>query len=561
MSDSRFGSPNESSQLSACRIASDPDSPDFQEALRRKNLFFQVASKLLARLQDSITAYEAFHSEETSTTMLKPPSGCPTEVNSLQTRHGRTPSKTFVGKILHRAAARLEELPSPLEIRLEPKKEKTLDKASEKYVKKFRLPRHETLLKECEAAWQPEADNPLEGRLYIGEMFVCFFGNGFAFHTKAVVPLSQVASWEVSNSRLVLGMKPEESSEGQYVFLLKGKQTEDQVRTILGNHATNQKLLKQRPVTLKRKESWVLKHHIDPVASEAFNLQDCILLLDCSRRYVYKAGEVIVAANSRHEQPGMWKIASGRVKVVSKDGQVTAVLGKNSFFGEISFFFPEVSMNASIIALDEVVEVFFLEGAKLYTHFALYPNFGARFYKYIATIAAHRFERFNRMFLSQFSDQPYCQDTAQLQFVPGHEQEEEFMVLLTNQAIKFASSQGEVGKVNLAEIMSISQDGDSSITVQTRSDLNLCLRYQSNVSNWFATIDSACFSSYEIKLIQPSEKRELLKKLYRTKEDCEMRYTSHTGEAIELWLYNPLRGTIISLAVDRHVQFTWDGVR
>lgn len=66
MSDSRFGSPNESSQLSACRIASDPDSPDFQEALRRKNLFFQVASKLLARLQDSITAYEAFHSEETT---------------------------------------------------------------------------------------------------------------------------------------------------------------------------------------------------------------------------------------------------------------------------------------------------------------------------------------------------------------------------------------------------------------------------------------------------------------------------------------------------------------
>jgi len=552
------------------RVASDPSSASFQDALRRQKLFFHIAAALLFRLQESIHSYEPARAPGTNQTTA-PSKSAGSELKVPRPTHRRTPSKTFVGKMLQRAAAktRLEETVTPAPISRGNKG----DKQSEKYVKKFRLPKTEKLLKECEATWlAPEDSSPMEGRLYIGESFVCFLGNGFAFHTKLVTPLAQVASWTVAHRRLVLKLHPpgpdapHHHAHGaeKYIYMVKDEQLEGQVREIFSNRKTNEDLLANRPASLQRKESWVLKHHIDPVASESFNLQDCILLLDCSQRRVYKAGETIIQPGERQATKGMWKIASGRVKIEGRDGQVIAVLGKNAFFGEISFFFPRVAATASIVALDEVVEVFFLQGSKLDSYFRTYPNFGARFFKYISTIAAHRFERFNRLFLSEYSAYIYQQAVGRVIF-EGPDQPpstpEEVMIQLNNQQIKFSTAQGLAGKIALVEVLKL-ELGDTTVTIKTRSGFRIVLTFEDDKAarHWYVAIDSACFSSYELKVVSADDKYNLLSQLFRGTEDVEIRHCTFAGEAIEQWLYNPVRGSVISLAIDRHVQYTWDGV-
>ena len=434
-------------------------------------------------------------------------------------------------------------------------KQKTkLDKSSEKFVKKFKLPKSEKLLKEFDVAWLPqEADStPLEGKLFIGETFICFLGNGFAFQTKTVTSLAEVSRWSVSCGRLCLRV-----DGNRYIYVIQHEEDIEKVDEILSNYGTNRALLES---SMSRKESWVLKQSVDPVAAEAFNLQDCILLLDCSERRVFKQNDVIINPEDKTNNLGMWKIASGRVKLVKND-TVISVLGKNSFFGEIGFFFPKVSATASIIALDEVVEVFYIEGEKLMEHIKQYPNFGARFYKYIATIAAHRFNRFHHMFLSQFADYIYRQDPAVIIINSGNEsQTEDLLLQLNKHDIKFSTSQGDLGRVSLADIVHIDISNHDNITITTNYETILTIMLSEIIRNqWILGIDTACFLSYDTPHLDYKTKKELLMKTYKSSEDCEIQFFSAAGTLEEQWFYNPLRGVAISLAINRDAQCNWNG--
>lgn len=263
----------------------------------------------------------------------------------------------------------------------------------------------------------------------------------------------------------------------------------------------------------------------------------------------------------------MWKIASGRVKIENKDGNILSVLGKNSFFGEISFFFPEVASTASIIALDEIVEVFFLHGNQLQQSFKKYPNFGARFYKYLITIVAHRFERFNQLFVSEFANY-ICRQSTCILTVKDHENvapvKEEMMVQLTKQFLKFSSQQATLGKISLAELFSVefhihADTKEELVIIRTRSGSILTLQFTNLAKQWFLAIDSASSISYGIKFSSYSEIIRLLGESYVTGGDCEIQCCTSNGTIEEQWFYNPIRGAIISLALDREVQCNWNG--
>eukprot|EP00012_Vannella_robusta_P006638 CAMPEP_0206199284 /NCGR_PEP_ID=MMETSP0166-20121206/10176_1 /ASSEMBLY_ACC=CAM_ASM_000260 /TAXON_ID=95228 /ORGANISM="Vannella robusta, Strain DIVA3 518/3/11/1/6" /LENGTH=820 /DNA_ID=CAMNT_0053617369 /DNA_START=39 /DNA_END=2498 /DNA_ORIENTATION=+ len=542
-------------ELKVTRVPSDPHSQGFRQAKTRQELFYNIAAKLIYRLQDSIDKFSAtLPSPDFSKPLLPATSKLSNELKPVMAKkgHRRTPSKTFVGKMLQRAVSGMEDMSSP--------RGKKNDKATEKFVKKFRLPKSEKLLQEYEVSWIPEGDgNPLEGRLFVGQSYLCFLGNGFAFNMKTVTPMNTISSWKIVHRRLVISA----TSEGEttkIVYALHDSHTQ-QLEEFMKNYTTNSKLLQQRPQSLVRKESWVMRHNIDPVASESFDLQDCILLLDCSVRHLYKQGDTIIKANADNTEPGMWKIASGRVKIENKDGTIIAVLGKNSFFGEISFFFPEVSSTASIIALDDIVEVFFLKGDKLNQHFRQFPNFGARFYKYITTIVAHRFERFNRLFMSEYANHICRQKIAKLKICENpevHPHEEEIMVQLTTQFLKVSSTQATIGKISLVDLLSLKLE-EKQIVVDVRGGSQLTFDFSTTAREWMLAIDSAASSSYGIKFLSFDQKTALIKDTYKPAEDCEIQFCEPNGHVEEQWFYNPVRGTVISLSVDRSAQCSWDG--
>lgn len=190
-----------------------------------------------------------------------------------------------------------------------------MNKENEKFSKKFRLPKTEKLMRECDVKWiSDDEQTELDGKLYIGQNYLCFLGNGFAFHMKTVTPMVNIFSWKIVSHRLTIKVDSDErsrdsgsfsalslssggtsssSTTSSLIYELNPKDSSI-LESFFSNYTTNSRLLKTRPKHLARKESWVLRHNIDPVASESFNLQDCIILLGCSKRQLYKRGDVIV---------------------------------------------------------------------------------------------------------------------------------------------------------------------------------------------------------------------------------------------------------------------------
>lgn len=521
-------------------------------ALRRQRLFFCLAEKLAVRLQKSTEASKK--KEAKAPVPLKAPPSMEDLLLATEDDEGGAKKRDgTVTKLMKKA-----RLGHKRSVSMDLKKAK--QKQDDAFSKRFRLPKTETVLAEWQVEWQT-GQNGMAGRIFLSENYLCFYGQGFAFRTKTVTPVSQVSSWGMhSDGRLRVVVKG--SDDDLWYRFIK---PEDSVaaRPLLKEHLTSSMLMNAHPRSLKRKETWVLQHQLDEAAMQSFNFQDCLLLLHCSTRKVFKHGEKIIDAQSTEPlYVGMWKVATGRVKVQHADGSVLAVLGKNSFFGEISFLLHRTTATASIIALDPVVEVLFLDGELLQTFFDQYSNFAARFYKYLSTIIASRFRRYNLLFCTKTSFQILRQGNC-LVAMEGESKPTPAWIHLTLHRITLTfHEEGDV-TIKLAEMTNLRMDDLAlGFSVETTSGqlIKIVLSNKNLQDLWLLAIDGTCTKSYDMHFLTNEARSEMAMRVACGESDCEISRHDPSGEE-EAWIFQYGRNAVIPLSINRTVECTWDGLK
>lgn len=115
-------------------------------------------------------------------------------------------------------------------------------------------------------------------------------------------------------------------------------------------------------------------------------VNDWALLRSRARSMLFRAGEVIIAVNSRPK--ALFILKTGKAKVEVTPGNVVARLAKGDICGEMAFIENTVA-SATVIAETES-EVDALDVVEMSEIFSSYPHLEARFYKSIALLLSRR---------------------------------------------------------------------------------------------------------------------------------------------------------------------------
>jgi len=118
---------------------------------------------------------------------------------------------------------------------------------------------------------------------------------------------------------------------------------------------------------------------------------DWDLILKDAKLIRFSKNDIIIQEGDRFQR--IFQVASGSCRVEKKkeDGHNTVLgsINPNQTFGEISFLQGE-GATASVIANEEIVEIYVIEGYIISNLFDAYPGFGGRFFKYLAYTVNNR---------------------------------------------------------------------------------------------------------------------------------------------------------------------------
>jgi len=132
---------------------------------------------------------------------------------------------------------------------------------------------------------------------------------------------------------------------------------------------------------------------VEQSLSDALTADDWKLILDKSKQYVFSKNQVVIREGDSSPQ-NLYQLSQGRCRVEQQrpedDSVVTlGVLQPGETFGEISFL-QDSQITASVVADEDGVEVYVIEGDYLNDIFNEHPGIPGRFYKYLATLISNR---------------------------------------------------------------------------------------------------------------------------------------------------------------------------
>eukprot|EP01103_Thecamoeba_quadrilineata_P010526 TRINITY_DN229_c0_g1_i1.p1 TRINITY_DN229_c0_g1~~TRINITY_DN229_c0_g1_i1.p1 ORF type:complete len:795 (+),score=201.82 TRINITY_DN229_c0_g1_i1:271-2385(+) len=236
------------------------------------------------------------------------------------------------------------------------------------------------------------------GMLYISEKNICATYSFFALKTKHVIPYTAITQLEGSNLELrftwISNKKPLKAS----VMM----QTEEDYKLVMDNVEHLWKEMRPREnsttvlLTSSIQNPLVMSQNVtevDQSLSDALTADDWKLILDKSKQYVFKKNQIVIREGDSSPQ-NLYQLAHGRCRVEQQRPEddsvaILGVLQSGETFGEISFL-QDSQITASVVADEDGVEVYVIEGDYLNDIFNEHPGIPGRFYKYLATLIANR---------------------------------------------------------------------------------------------------------------------------------------------------------------------------
>eukprot|EP01103_Thecamoeba_quadrilineata_P010528 TRINITY_DN229_c0_g3_i1.p1 TRINITY_DN229_c0_g3~~TRINITY_DN229_c0_g3_i1.p1 ORF type:complete len:784 (+),score=170.24 TRINITY_DN229_c0_g3_i1:73-2424(+) len=234
------------------------------------------------------------------------------------------------------------------------------------------------------------------GMLYISEKNICGTYSFFALKTKHVIPYSAITQVEGSNLELrftwINNKKPIKAS----VML----QTEEEFKLVMENVESLWKEMRPRENSEKVLLTSIANPltnsqvtEVDQSLSDALTADDWKLILEKSKQYVFRKNQVVIREGDSSPQ-NLYQLAHGRCRVEQQrpedDSVVTlGILQSGETFGEISFL-QDSQITASVVADEDGVEIYVIEGDYLNDIFNEHPGIPGRFYKYLATLISNR---------------------------------------------------------------------------------------------------------------------------------------------------------------------------
>jgi hypothetical protein len=218
----------------------------------------------------------------------------------------------------------------------------------------------------------------------------------FALKSKTVIPFDSVTSLDVSDKDLEIKIGCKKQKQAKHIFQLQSK---DEFKTTFelleslwanfGQKSSSANLMASSSQMLTVGQSI----EVDQSLSDALTADDWKLILDKSKQFIYNKNDVVIKQGDQSPQ-NLYQLAHGRCRVEQVRPEddsvhVVGVINSGETFGEISFL-QNSQITASVVADDDRVEIYVIEGDHLNEIFNDYPAVPGRFYKYLATLISNR---------------------------------------------------------------------------------------------------------------------------------------------------------------------------
>ncbi|PRP76312.1 phospholipase D1 [Planoprotostelium fungivorum] len=247
-----------------------------------------------------------------------------------------------------------------------------------KYAKLFHLPAYEAVIHEfyCQQGRR-------NGDLYISQNYFCFMSKFFAHRTRERIALDTVHTVTQDKDRVII------RTEGDKKYEFRNfKQSGDM---------ENCYNVMNRVLKTYRERASEDQTKVDGAATldeeEVYSLsqKDWEFIRRGAKFQAYKKDQVILEQGEVQEK--IFYIAKGSCKattVLPSGGVgVLNVMVEEETFGEMSFL-DKIGASACVVAAEDGVEIFAIEGSFVNLLSRVYPDIASKFYRYIASILASR---------------------------------------------------------------------------------------------------------------------------------------------------------------------------
>jgi CRP-like cAMP-binding protein len=233
------------------------------------------------------------------------------------------------------------------------------------------------------------------GTVYVSTNYICGTYNFFALKSKTVIPFDTITSIDVSDKDLEIRIGCKKQKQAKNVFQMQTKEEFKSTFELLESLWSNSGQ-KGSSVNLLASSSQMLvgqSIEVDQSLSDALTADDWKLILDKSKQLIYNKNDVVIKQGDQSPQ-NLYQLAHGRCRVEQvrpedDSVQVVGVINSGETFGEISFL-QNSQITASVVADDDRVEIYVIEGDHLNEIFNEFPAVPGRFYKYLATLISNR---------------------------------------------------------------------------------------------------------------------------------------------------------------------------
>jgi len=234
------------------------------------------------------------------------------------------------------------------------------------------------------------------GTVYVSNNYICGSYNFFALKSKTVIPFDTITALEVSEKDLEIRIESKKQKQSKNILQLQSKEdfknTYELLESIWSTYApkgSSTNLLASTAQMISVGQSI----EVDQSLSDALTADDWKLILDKSKQYIYNKNDIVIKQGDQSPQ-NLYQLAHGRCRVEQirpedDSVQVVGVINAGETFGEISFL-QNSQITASVVADDDRVEIYVIEGDHLNEIFNDFPAVPGRFYKYLATLISNR---------------------------------------------------------------------------------------------------------------------------------------------------------------------------
>jgi CRP-like cAMP-binding protein len=305
---------------------------------------------------------------------------------------------------------------------LKPEGEDEIDNKSSNidnsYCDKFDLPPGEVIIKEMSAGLRGVIKK--YGHLFLSQKFLCFEAHVFGMASKETIPLERISKVEIIKKKYILI----QSKKSKFEFTVDNL---EELHALLSSMCINKpdsvdsiiatptsRLLhvvekssddaqtassedsrsdRAHPSGPKRRSTNMSLSVAEDTDTGSLTSADWKLLQQGFQCITYAKDKPITEQGATHLR--LFQIARGQCRIEIKPNdssaptQVVGYLNTGALFGEISFLDGSAA-TASVIANDEAVEVYVIEGHFINILFVKYPELAGRFFAYIAGVIAGR---------------------------------------------------------------------------------------------------------------------------------------------------------------------------